>query len=90
MERSKGSGTEIPNADRRSKIKHQRLNSSDVGECGNDSSSYPQPKDKINRSRKYAMACAFFASLNAVLLGYGTSMCYPAVASLSVGNFLRN
>lgn len=79
MELAEGNGAGIPNAELRSKIKHQRLNSSEVGECDDDSSSYLHSKDKINSSRKYAMACAFFASLNAVLLGYDVGVMSGAI-----------
>ncbi|KAL2935301.1 putative polyol transporter 4 [Bienertia sinuspersici] len=43
---------------------------SEVGEHENETSIYNQDNDSIDRSRRYVMACAFFASVNSVLLGY--------------------
>lgn len=45
--------------------KYQRMDSDAEGNRHDDGDT------RSNRTRKYVMACAFFASLNNVLLGYG-------------------
>lgn len=84
---TKGNGGGIPNnTDLRSKIKHKRLNSqSQVGDYDDDddessTSILHHDKNKVNNtSRNYAIACAFFASLNAVLLGYDIGVMSGAI-----------
>lgn len=60
----------MSNIEMGSQNKYNRMDS-EVGEHDNESSSYHQEQDKINSTRNYVMTCAFFASVNSVLLGYG-------------------
>jgi len=58
-----------------SKNKYQRMQS-EHGDVDENFSGQDLQQDDANSSRKYVMACAFFASLNSVLLGYGMlSLC---------------
>jgi len=65
-----GNGDMLSNIDLGYKSNYWRMNS-EAGECNDDSVSHDYQNSKVNSSRKYVMANAFFASLNSVLLGYG-------------------
>ena len=54
-----------------SKNKYRRMNS-ELREDNDDASHKQRQEDRSNGTRKYVLACAVFASLNSVLLGYGT------------------
>lgn len=55
------------------KSKYKRMNSEfpDDNNDNDDVLLRQQQEDKRNSTRKYVIACAIFASLNNVLLGYG-------------------
>ena len=52
------------------KNKYKRMNS-ELNEDNDDVLSQQQQEERRNSTRKYVLACAIFASLNNVLLGYG-------------------
>lgn len=58
-----------------SKNKYQRMDS----EHDNNSSSCNLQKDNTNDCRRYVMVCAFFASVNSVLLGYDVGVMSGAI-----------
>lgn len=66
-----------------SKNKYQRMDS----EHDNNSSSCNLQKDNTNDCRRYVMVCAFFASVNSVLLGYGMQPLYIFDFTDSLVNF---
>lgn len=54
------------------KNKYKRMDSQFTEEGDDDDASHHHHQEKRNTStRKYVLACAIFASLNSVLLGYG-------------------
>lgn len=53
-----------------SKNKYRKMNS-ELREDYDDASHQQHQEDRNNSTRKYVLACAVFASLNSVLLGYG-------------------
>lgn len=53
-----------------SKNKYRRMNS-ELTEDYDDASHQQRQEDRNKSTRKYVLACAVFASLNSVLLGYG-------------------
>lgn len=61
------------------KSKYQRMDSEIGDQCNDDLSDQNFKKDIANKSRKYVMACAFFASLNSVLLGYDVGVMSGAI-----------
>ncbi|KAL2937706.1 putative polyol transporter 4 [Bienertia sinuspersici] len=70
--------SEMSNIELGSKNKYKRMDS-DFGEHDNETSIYNQDKDKTDSSRRYVMACAFFASVNSVLLGYDVGVMSGAI-----------
>ncbi|GAB4824966.1 Probable polyol transporter 4 [Ancistrocladus abbreviatus] len=67
-----------PSVDLGSKNKYRRLDS-ELPEDYEASKDLYQQKEKINRTKKYVLACAFFASLNSVLLGYDVGVMSGAI-----------
>lgn len=55
--------------------KYQRMDSD-----AEESQNHLEAEARNSRTRKYVMACAFFASLNNVLLGYGKSFTYLIIS----------
>lgn len=62
----------MSNIEMGSKNNYKRMDS-ELGEDDNESLNV-QGKDIANSTRRYVMACAFFASVNSVLLGYGKKL----------------
>jgi len=59
------------------KNKYQRMDSD-----AEESQNHREAEARNSRTRKYVMACAFFASLNNVLLGYGRFYLYNRILLL--------
>lgn len=72
--------SDMSNIELVTKDKYKRMGS-EVVEQDSDSSSYHQEKEKDNTksTRNYVMACAFFASVNSVLLGYDVGVMSGAI-----------
>lgn len=66
------------------KNKYKRMDS-ELHEDHDDALTHRRPADATSSTRKYVLACAVFASLNSVLLGYGMpySVGRPNRSSLS-------
>lgn len=54
-----------------SKNKYKRMDSEMKEDEDDDALHHHQEEDRRSRTKKYVFACAVFASLNSVLLGYG-------------------
>ncbi|XP_057525615.1 probable polyol transporter 4 [Amaranthus tricolor] len=67
----------MSNIEMGSKNKYKRMDS-ELGEDDNESLNV-QGKDIANSTRRYVMACAFFASVNSVLLGYDVGVMSGAI-----------
>jgi len=68
--------------------KYRRIDSEFVEDY--DASQQPHQEKDRAKTKKYVLACAFFASLNSVLLGYGMLYCSALTSScgcLSSGYF---
>ncbi|KAK7854478.1 probable polyol transporter 4 [Quercus suber] len=61
-----------------SKNKYRRMNS-ELTEDYDDASHQQHQEDRNNSTRKYVLACAVFASLNSVLLGYDVGVMSGAI-----------
>ncbi|KAM4103840.1 hypothetical protein ACJW30_06G109400 [Castanea mollissima] len=61
-----------------SKNKYRRMNS-ELREDYDDASRQKHQEDRNNSTRKYVLACAVFASLNSVLLGYDVGVMSGAI-----------
>ncbi|KAL4620366.1 hypothetical protein ACB092_06G148900 [Castanea dentata] len=61
-----------------SKNKYRRMNS-ELREDYDDASRQKHQQDRNNSTRKYVLACAVFASLNSVLLGYDVGVMSGAI-----------
>ncbi|XP_030931333.1 probable polyol transporter 4 [Quercus lobata] len=61
-----------------SKNKYRRMNS-ELSEDNDDASHQQHQEDRTNGTRKYVLACAVFASLNSVLLGYDVGVMSGAI-----------
>lgn len=61
-----------------SKNKYKRMDF-DLDKQENESSSYHQQSHNTNNTKRYVMACAFFASVNSVLLGYDVGVMSGAI-----------
>ncbi|CAO2814466.1 unnamed protein product [Amaranthus hypochondriacus] len=68
----------MSNIEMGSKNKYKRMDS-EVGEDDNESLNVRGKKDIANSTRRYVMACAFFASVNSVLLGYDVGVMSGAI-----------
>lgn len=58
------------------KNKYKRMNSEFTEDHDDDASNHHLQVERRSRTRKYVLACATFASLNSVLLGYGMFSLY--------------
>lgn len=65
------------------KNKYKRM-SSQVPDDNDDALHQQQLEDKRNSTRKYVIACAIFASLNNVLLGYGMNDLFENSLTFSI------
>lgn len=74
----KGNGAGMTNVELGIKHKYKKL-ISEPDQSGDGSASHHHQKDKAISARKYATACAFFASLNAALLGYDIGVMSGAI-----------
>ncbi|XP_021717318.1 probable polyol transporter 4 [Chenopodium quinoa] len=70
--------SDMSNIDLGSKNKYKRMDA-EVGAPDSDSSSNYQEKDITKSTRNYVMACAFFASVNSILLGYDVGVMSGAI-----------
>lgn len=69
------------------KNKYKRMDSQLTEEEDDDDASHHHDQEKRNTStRKYVLACAIFASLNSVLLGYG--ICFTSLSIFQVCRLL--
>lgn len=66
-----------------SKNKYRRMDSELTDDGGFDEASLQkqQQEERRRTTRKYVFACAVFASLNSVLLGYGQSLSFKYLTS---------
>lgn len=62
-----------------SKNKYKRMDSELIEDDYDDASHHHHQHEKSNRTKKYVYACAFFASLNSVLLGYDVGVMSGAI-----------
>lgn len=65
------------------KNKYKRMDS-EATEDFDDASHHHHLEDRSRSTRKYVLACAIFASLNSVLLGYGKLFSFDVVAVAAI------
>lgn len=78
-----------------SKNKYKRMDSELSDDFEDDASHHHHQLERNKSTRKYVLACAIFASLNNVLLGYGkffflhlSTMCFLAMVSFFFSLFI--